>query len=89
VTEIRVSARIIDDDLMVTWEDNGIGVADQYKEQIFDRGFGENTGIGMFLAREILSLTGISIHETGKQGTGARFEIRVPEGGWKSKTTLE
>lgn len=89
VTEIRVSARIIDDDLMVTWEDNGIGVADQYKEQIFDRGFGENTGLGMFLAREILSLTGISIHETGKQGTGARFEIRVPEGGWKSKTTLE
>jgi len=39
-----------------------------------------NTGLGMFLAREILSLTGIMIKETGVPGKGARFEIKVPNG---------
>jgi hypothetical protein len=32
------------------------------------------------LIREILALTGIEIRETGEPGSGARFEIVVPEG---------
>jgi signal transduction histidine kinase len=39
--------------------------------------------MGLFLAREILSITGITIHETGKPGKGARFEITVPKGAWR------
>ena len=42
--------------------------------------FGKNTGLGMFLVQEILSLTGITIKETGVPGTGARFEINIPNG---------
>ena len=49
------------------------------KEKIFERGYGKNTGLGLFLAREILSITGITIRETGKPGKGARFEIAVPK----------
>jgi hypothetical protein len=33
----------------------------------------------MFLIREILTITGFSIAETGESGKGARFEIVVPE----------
>jgi PAS domain S-box-containing protein len=83
VTAIRVSARISGGDLAITWEDNGVGIAADEKEQIFERGFGKNTGFGMFLGREILSLTGISICESGEPGTGARFEIRVPKGTYR------
>jgi hypothetical protein len=32
----------------------------------------------MFLIREILSITGITIRENGTWQQGARFEIRVP-----------
>ncbi len=80
VTRIRVSAHSSGDDLVVVWEDNGVGIAPDEKEQIFERGFGKNTGLGMFLVREILTLTGITIAETGEPGKGARFEIRVPKG---------
>ncbi|MFA5237294.1 MAG: ATP-binding protein, partial [Methanoregula sp.] len=83
VTEIRVSSRNEGDDLIVVWEDNGIGIAADEKERIFERGFGKNTGLGMFLVREILSLTGITIKETGEPGTGARFEIIVPKGAYR------
>jgi len=39
--------------------------------------------MGLFLAREILSITGITIKETGEPGNGARFEIAVPEGAFR------
>lgn len=80
VTRILVSTSESADDLIVVWEDNGVGVADDEKERIFEQGFGKNTGIGMFLVREILSLTDITIRETGKEGVGVRFEIIVPKG---------
>jgi len=83
VTEIRVSFHKSDEDLVVVWEDNGIGIADDEKERIFDWGFGKNTGHGMFLIREILSLTNITIKETGESRKGARFEITVPRGSFR------
>jgi len=82
VTEISISAHVQDRDLIVVWEDNGIGVPDGEKERIFESGYGKNTGLGLFLAREILSLTGIVIRETGVFGKGARFEIIVPSGSY-------
>jgi signal transduction histidine kinase len=83
VSEIRVSTYRSGKDLVVVWEDNGVGIAPEEKERIFDRGYGKNTGLGMFLAREILSLTGITIRENGEPGRGARFEILVPEGSYR------
>ena len=49
----------------------------------FDRDFGKNTGPVLILSREILSITGITIKETGEPGKGARFEITVPKGAWR------
>ncbi|MDD1727693.1 MAG: response regulator [Methanospirillum sp.] len=59
-------------------EDNGMGIAESEKEQIFERGYGTNTGLGLFLVREILALTGIQISECGTEGAGAKFLLRVP-----------
>jgi signal transduction histidine kinase len=66
--------------LVVICQDNGKGVSPENKEKIFQRGFGKNTGLGLFLIREILAMTGISIHENGEEGKGSRFEITVPAG---------
>jgi len=80
---ITVSTRMADQDLIIQVEDDGIGISDDEKEKIFERGYGKNTGFGLFLAREILSITGISIQETGQAGKGARFVMTVPEGRWR------
>ncbi|PKL59890.1 MAG: hypothetical protein CVV33_05520, partial [Methanomicrobiales archaeon HGW-Methanomicrobiales-4] len=66
--------------VVIIFEDNGAGIPDNLKEKIFERGYGKNTGLGLFLVREILSITGIMIFETGIYGEGARFEIHVPDG---------
>jgi PAS domain S-box-containing protein len=85
VTEIHITTRTSGDDLVIVWEDNGAGIDKDDKEHIFRRGFGKNTGLGMFLAREILALTNILIRETGEPGKGARFEITVPKGAYRSR----
>ncbi len=72
--------------LVITWEDDGPGIPDEEKELIFSRGVGKNTGLGLFLTREILGITGISIRETGEPGRGARFEMTVPEGVYRSES---
>ncbi|MCK9631207.1 MAG: PAS domain S-box protein [Methanoregula sp.] len=78
VTEIAIRCEREPDGLVIIIEDNGVGVVPEEKEKIFEKGFGRNTGFGLFLAREILAITGITIRETGYAGIGARFEITVP-----------
>ena len=78
VSMIRFSCREQKGGLLLRYEDDGVGVAHRDKESIFLKGKGKNTGLGLFLIREILMMTGISIHETGTPGKGARFEMLVP-----------
>lgn len=83
VGTIRFSHRLAGKDLVVECSDDGIGVPYEEKERIFEREFGKNSGYGLFLIREILGITGMTIRETGIPGTGARFEITVPEGKYR------
>ncbi|MCX6690892.1 MAG: HAMP domain-containing sensor histidine kinase, partial [Methanoregula sp.] len=80
---IRVSSRETDTGLTIICEDDGVGISAEDKKQLFTRGFGKNTGLGLFLSREILAITDITITENGVPGTGARFEITVPKGMWR------
>ena len=79
-TEVRIRYREEAGKLTITIEDNGPGIPDADKERIFGRDYkAMKGGSGLFLAREILSITGIFIRETGVPGNGTRFEIVVPE----------
>jgi hypothetical protein len=80
VTAIRIGAREAEDGLVISVEDDGVGVPADQKEQIFELGFGRHTGYGLYLAREVLSVAGFSIRETGDPGKGARFDIHIPRG---------
>ena len=83
ITTIRFSVEECKGDYVVVCQDDGEGVVAGEKEKIFERGFGKNTGMGLFLAREILSITGITIRETGEPGIGAQFEMTVPKEAWR------
>ena len=83
MSKITISSQVSDRGLVITVEDNGSGISAEDKERLFKRGFGRNTGLGLFLSREILSITGITIIENGEPGKGARFEITVPRGSFR------
>ena len=82
-TEISLSYRESPDGLTIIFEDNGSGVTAENKEKIFDRRYEEKKGMGLFLVREILGITNITIRETGEPSRGARFEFFVPEGTYR------
>jgi len=86
LTTIRVSAKETEKGLLILYEDDGAGIPADEKGHLFDHEITPQRGLGMFLAGQILSITGISIVETGVPGRGARFEILVPEGGYRKKS---
>ncbi|MGA2698037.1 MAG: HAMP domain-containing sensor histidine kinase [Methanoregula sp.] len=87
VSCISISVHDDENGAVLVIEDNGTGIPAADKERIFERGFGKRTGWGLFLAREILAITGITIAETGEPGKGARFEIHIPAEAFKKEGT--
>lgn len=78
ITRLTITIRCEGTFLKIICEDNGTGIPADSKERIFEKGYGRHSGFGLFLVREILKITGISIAETGEPDKGARFEILVP-----------
>ena len=89
VTQIRFSLKDTGEGITIFCEDNGVGVPESMKEGIFRREYYRNTGYGLFLAAEILSITGLTITETGEPDFGARFEIQVPKGMYRLGKTAD
>lgn len=83
MTIIRIFSCQSGEKQVIVVEDDGEGISGDDKSLLFERGFGKNTGLGLFFSREILSITGITITETGEPGKGARFEMLVPERMWR------
>jgi signal transduction histidine kinase len=80
---IRVFSNETDTGLLIVCEDDGAGLGETEKKHLFNRGFGKHTGLGLFLSKEILSITGITIEETSTSGKGARFQMHVPLGKYR------
>jgi len=79
VRSISLSARKEGRAWVLIYEDDGPGVEKDEKELIFEREYGKVAGYGLFVSREILSITDIGIRETGEPGKGIRFEMWIPE----------
>ncbi|MFA4850168.1 MAG: PAS domain S-box protein [Methanoregula sp.] len=83
MTAIRISSQESEKGMIISVADDGVGISAEDKKHLFTRGFGKHTGLGLFLSREILSITGITITENGDPGKGARFELLVPKGEYR------
>ncbi len=83
VNSIVVETKVIGKECVMIFQDDGIGVRKDLKERIFEMGFGSNSGMGLYISREILKMTGITIAETGEEGKGAKFEMVIPPGNWR------
>jgi DNA-binding response OmpR family regulator len=85
ITKIRFSCVQQQNTMCIVCEDDGRGILPDEKEAIFSYEHGMNTGFGLFLSREILAISGITIRENGQPSAGARFEICWPPGLYLAK----
>ncbi len=80
ITAIRIVSQEEPRGLRIIYTDNGVGIPSDSKEKVFELECGHH---GLYLAREILALTGIQMVERGEEGEGVRFEIVVPRGSYR------
>jgi signal transduction histidine kinase len=80
MTTIRFSMHREGDSVVIACEDDGLGISEEARKNLFRRGYGKHTGYGLFMIREVLGISGLTITEKSHPGSGARFEILVPKG---------
>ena len=86
VSLIRVYYEEGKDKLKMVYEDNGIGISNDVRRNLFREGYGKGTGYGLYLMAKLCKMYGWTIQETGKYGKGAQFTITIPKMNEKGKT---
>jgi signal transduction histidine kinase len=80
MTTISFSMHREGDSVVIACQDDGLGITEETRKNLFRRGYGKHTGYGLFMIREVLAISGLTITEKSSTGSGARFEILVPKG---------
>jgi two-component system sensor histidine kinase VicK len=85
---ISVQLRPQNGEVVLTVQDEGMGIAPDDQERVFDKFFRTaeassaigGTGLGLAVAREIVETHGGSIKVESEPGEGSRFWIELPVG---------
>lgn len=69
--------------VQITVEDNGVGIKNEVRDKIFDKGFttrknNGGTGVGLFVVHEILRGYGGKVNFESTFGKGAKFIVQIP-----------
>jgi hypothetical protein len=78
--QIRIIRNTSDIANVLICEDYRVGVPAEQKNAIFLRKFYIHSGFRLYLSREILSITGITISKSGTEGTGTRLRYLFQKG---------
>lgn len=88
---VSISARAFEMFVRIDVKDSGIGIAEEEQSRIFSRFYRsgdaqdqEGVGVGLFLAREIVSREGGYIRVESAKGKGSLFSIYLPRETYKS-----
>jgi PAS domain S-box-containing protein len=78
-SHIKIYCEEKDEHLKLVCMDDGMGIPENMKANLFHEAYGKGTGYGLYLVRRICEVYGWAIQERGKQGTGVQFIITIPK----------
>ena len=85
--QIEISVTQIEENIVLTVADNGVGIPHEFADQLFDIGFTlkpHGTGLGLSIAREAISRSNGAL-ELSRATGGASFQIQLPTDNSKNK----
>lgn len=90
--KISISIKVLAKLAEIKITDNGIGIADKYKERIYKMFFrgttqSKGSGIGLYIVKETIEKLNGSINVISTEGEGTSFEIELPNEFSTIKTT--
>jgi PAS domain S-box-containing protein len=84
-TKFRVSFEKTDLQIRLIFEDDGVGIPVSSKTQLFTRGVGKGTGLGLFLVKKIIESYGWQVEEKSSEDKGAKFIFTLPKRNYHQK----
>ena len=86
--KIKVYAQTYKNQIVLTIEDEGVGISEKDIGRVFDKGFtgengrcfGKSTGIGLYLCKQLCSKLGLAIKLTSQKDIGTIVQIVFPVG---------
>jgi signal transduction histidine kinase len=82
IQQIKIHCNTLNaDQLELVYEDDGVGIPDNMRSNLFKESFtsGKGTGYGLFMIKRICEVYGWTIQETGMRSKGAQFTITIPK----------
>lgn len=87
--KIKISSKQNKKNIVLSIEDNGVGISDKDVKKVFLKGFtgengrifGKSTGMGLYLCEKLCKKLGLGIKLTSEQGKGTTVRIVFPQGG--------
>ncbi len=87
--KVEVRIKEFDNEIIIEFKDNGLGVDKEFQEQIFKRFYEKSSlqssaikgsGIGLAISKQMVELHNGSIMVKSKKDQGAKFTITLPKG---------
>lgn len=86
--EVSIFSKINENNIILTIEDNGVGISEKDIDRVFEKGFtgengrkfGKSTGIGLYLCKKLCDKLGIGIGLISKERLGTKVNIVFPKG---------
>ena len=79
---VSLTSEATENGIVVTVADNGIGMSDQVRSNLFVRFFstkrGQGTGLGLPVVKKVMEEHGGSVEVESKLGQGSAFRLRLP-----------
>lgn len=80
--EVRLVTRVAEESILISVEDNGVGIPAEARQQIFEVFYStkgnRGTGLGLAVTKKIVEEHGGRIAVDSAPGQGSRFTIRLP-----------
>ena len=84
--KIKIESKKVENAVVLTVEDNGVGIIERDLNRVFEKGFtgengrkfGKSTGIGLYLCKKLCDKMGLGLHIDSKINEGTKVSIVFP-----------
>ena len=83
-TEIKINTIDQENGILISIEDNGVGIPKEHLNKIFEmfyraNNFSKGTGLGLYIVKKSLEKIGGNINVESEEGKGSKFVIYLPD----------
>lgn len=85
--KIKIESKILANSIVLTIEDNGVGINERDLNRVFEKGFtgengrkfGKSTGIGLYLCKKLCDKMGLGLSIESKENKGTKVTVIFPQ----------